>query len=213
MEIILPILLGIALSSGGVILPGLLNMTAVKISLRDGRQRAVIFSIGATLVVLIQCYIAVTFAKFINRNPDIIDLLQEIGLGIFFVLTIYFIFIAKAPRLRVDNEDEVVKLRSKTGEFFLGVLLSALNFFPIPYYVFVSITLYTYEYFYFTPLYIFLFVTSAVVGTFSTFYLYIIFFKKVGGRTEFLMQNINYIIGSITGLIALITFIRIMQGL
>lgn len=211
MEIILPVLLGIALSVGGIILPGLLNMTAVKITLRDGRQRAVIFSLGATAVVLLQCYIAVTFAKFINRNPDIIDLLQEIGLGIFFVLTIYFIFIAKAPRLRVE-EDEVVKLRSKTGEFFLGVLLSALNFFPIPFYVFVSITLYTYGYFYFTPLYIFLFVMGAVAGTFSTFYLYIIFFKKIGDRAEFLMRNMNYIIGSITGLITLITLLRILQG-
>ncbi len=212
MEIILPILLGITLSSGGVILPGLLNMTAVKISLRDGRRRAIIFSLGATAVVLIQCYIAVTFAKFIDRNPEIKDLLQEIGLGVFLVLTIYFIFVAKAPRLKVDNEDEAVKLRSKTGEFFLGVLLSALNFFPIPYYVFVSITLYTYGYFYFTPLYLFLFVTSAVIGTFSTFYLYIAFFKKIGTNADFLMRNINYIIGSITGLIALITFIRIMRA-
>mgnify|MGYP006143958631 CR=1 FL=1 len=212
MEIILPIFLGITLSSGGIILPGLLNMTAVKISLRDGRQRAVIFSLGATTVVLIQCYIAVTFAKFIDRNPEIKDLLQEIGLGVFLVLTIYFIFLAKTPRLKVDNEEEVVKLRSKTGEFFLGVLLSALNFFPIPYYVFVSITLYTYGYFYFTPLYIFLFVASAVIGTFSTFYLYIAFFKKIGTNAAFLMRNINYIIGSITGLIALITFIRIMRG-
>lgn len=211
MSIVLPLVLGVVISALGIMLPGLINMTAAKISLSDGRQRAVIFALGATSVVFVQTYIAVSFAKFINRNPGIIYLLEEIGLGIFTLLTIYFLFIAKKPEPK--DEEDVVKLRSRTGSFFLGALLSALNFFPIPYYVFISITLSSYGYFTFDNLYVFLFVMGVVLGSFGIFYLYIVSFKKIQYKTDFFMCNINYFIGGVTGLVSIITFIKIIRNL
>lgn len=210
MEIILPLFLGIIISAAGIALPGLINMTAAKISLKEGRQRAVIFALGATTVVFFQTYIAVSFAKFINSRPDIIYILEEAGLIIFVTLTIFFFFIAKKKKKK--KEKEVVKLGSRVGNFFLGALLSALNFFPIPYYVFVSVSLSKQNYFHFTPLFIFLFVIGVVVGSFSVFYLYIVFFKKIEHKTDFFMENINYILGSVTGLISIITIIKMIRN-
>ncbi|MNK14917.1 LysE type translocator [compost metagenome] len=210
MEIILPLFLGIIISAVGITLPGLINMTAAKISLKEGRQRAVIFALGATTVVFFQTYIAVSFAKFINSRPDIIYILEEAGLIIFVTLTIFFFFIAKKKKKK--KEKEVVKLGSRVGNFFLGALLSALNFFPIPYYVFVSVSLSKHNYFHFTPLFIFLFVIGVVVGSFSVFYLYIVFFKKIEHKTDFFMENINYILGSVTGLISIITIIKMIRN-
>ncbi|RZJ73728.1 MAG: lysine transporter LysE [Flavobacterium sp.] len=212
MDLLLAILLGFIMSAIGTSLPGLLNMTAAKVGLRDGRKRGVIFSLGATTVVFFQTYIAVSFAIFINSNPDIIDLLQEIGLAIFTILTIYFLFIAKKPVTK--EAEETVNVKSKTGRFFLGALLSALNFFPIPFYVFSSITLSTYGYFHLDDhLFIFLFVLGVMVGSFTIFYLYILFFKNSHGNTDFFMRNINYIIGSITGVISIITLFRVINNL
>jgi threonine/homoserine/homoserine lactone efflux protein len=211
MGIVLPLVLGFIISLIGAFLPGLLNMTAARISLRDGRRRAVIYSLGAVTVIFFQTYVAVSFAKFINSNPGVISLLQEIGLGIFIVLTIYFLVIAKKPITK--QEEEVVTIKSKTGRFFLGMLLSALNFFPIPFYVFVSITLSTYNYFYFDHLFVFLFVVGVMIGSFAILYLYILFFKNIRRRTSFFSDNINYIIGSVTGIISLITLIRILKDL
>jgi threonine/homoserine/homoserine lactone efflux protein len=210
MDIILPLILGIVISAAGIALPGLINMTAAKISLKEGRQRAVIFALGATTVVFFQTYIAVSFAKFINSRPDIIYILEEAGLIIFVSLTIFFFFIAKKKKKK--KEKDVVKLGSRTGNFFLGALLSALNFFPIPYYVFVSVSLSKSDYFYFTPLFIFLFVIGVVVGSFSVFYLYIVFFKKIEHKTDFFMENINYLLGSVTGLISIITIIKMIRN-
>jgi threonine/homoserine/homoserine lactone efflux protein len=210
MDIILPLILGIIISAAGIALPGLINMTAAKISLKEGRQRAVIFALGATTVVFFQTYIAVSFAKFINSRPDIIYILEEAGLIIFVSLTIFFFFIAKKKKKK--KEKDVVKLGSRTGNFFLGALLSALNFFPIPYYVFVSVSLSKSDYFYFTPLFIFLFVIGVVVGSFSVFYLYIVFFKKIEHKTDFFMENINYLLGSVTGLISIITIIKMIRN-
>ena len=211
MDIALPLIIGFFVSSVGILLPGLLNMTAAKISLRDGRQRAVVFAMGASTVIFIQTYIAVSFAKFINSHPEIIELLEEVGFGIFTVLTVYFLFLAKRKKPKV--EEEVVKLRSRTGNFFLGTLLSSLNFFPIPYYVFVSISLAKYGYFSFGHLYVFLFVLAAALGALAVFYLYIVFFKKVGDGTGFFMNNSNYLIGGVTGLVAAVTLIKILRNI
>ncbi|MEL1245615.1 LysE family transporter [Flavobacterium sp. DGU11] len=210
MEIILPLLLGIVLSSVGVVLPGLLNMTAAKISLKEGRQSAVIFALGASTVVFFQTYIAVSFAKFLYSRPDIIHILEETGLVIFSILTLYFLLIAK--KKKVKKGKDLVKLKSRTSNFFLGALLSALNFFPIPYYVFISVSFSSYNYFYFTNLFVFLFVIGVVIGSFSIFYLYIVFFKKLEHKADFFMKNVNYFLGGVTGMVAILTLIKILRS-
>jgi len=210
MEVILPLLVGFGVAFSTTLLPGLLNMTAAKVSLLEGRRNALIFALGAAIVVFFQSFIAVTFAKLINSRPDIVDTLEEVGVLIFFVLTVYFLFLSKKKKPKAA--DAVVKVRSRTGNFFLGMALSALNFFPIPFYVFLSISLSAIKIFFFTNLYIFFFVTGAMGGAFLVFYLYIIFFKKFEHKTEFFMRNVNYFIGSITGLIAVVTLLRIWKN-
>ncbi len=209
MGIVLPLIFGFFFSAVGTALPGLINMTAAKISLREGRQRAVLFALGASTIVFFQAYIAVSFAKFINSRPDIIYMLQETGVFIFSTLTIYFLFIAGK---RKHEADHVVKVRSRGGNYVTGILLSVLNFFPIPYYVFISISLSAARSFEFTPLSIFLFVMGAVAGAFLVFYLYIAFFRRFEARAAFFMRNINYLLGSVTGLVAIITLIKILRN-
>lgn len=210
MQVITPILLGFAVAFITTLLPGLLNMTAAKVSLKEGRKNAMVFAGGAAAIVFIQAFIAVTFAKLINRRPDIVYLLEEVGVLIFFMLTVYFLFLSKRKKPKADAD--IVKIRSKTGNFFLGMALSALNFFPIPFYVFISISLSAAKVFFFTNLYIFLFVAGAMGGAFFVFYLYIIFFKKFQHKTDFFLRNVNYFIGSITGIVAVITLLRIWKN-
>ncbi|WP_235935466.1 LysE family transporter [Flavobacterium ichthyis] len=200
---------GVLFSSIGIALPGLINMTAAKTSVRDGKTRALVFTAGALVIIFIQAYIAVAFAKLINSKPDLIMMLQEIGLVLFSLLTIYFFFIAKKPKLKSEEEP---KVRTKVGRFFLGMLLSALNFFPIPYFVFVSVSLANNKHIIFAPLNNFLFVIGVTVGSFAVFYLYIIFFKKIEHKTEWMMRNLNYFLGTITGIVALVNLIKIFRN-
>jgi threonine/homoserine/homoserine lactone efflux protein len=208
MTLLLPFFLGFIAAAIGITPPGLINMTAAKVSLKDGRNKAIFFAIGATVIVFFQTLLALLFANFINSRPDIINRLQEIGLFIFITLTIYFFWKAKKPKLPKSE----TKVRSKANRFFLGMLLSTLNLFPIPYYVFISITLSTYGYFYFNESFIYAFVTGVVTGSFLVFYLYILFFKKKDAKSSFLMHYGNYIIGSITGLVSLFTLFKLLKG-
>ncbi|WP_281336891.1 LysE family transporter [Flavobacterium eburneipallidum] len=204
---ITPLFFGFITAFIGIIPPGLINMTAAKVNHKEGKRNAIGFVLGAVLVITFQVFFAILFAKIINRRPDLVTLLREIGLGIFTILTIYFLGIAKSPK----TKSKKLKKTSQTKRFFLGMLLSALNFFPIPYYVFISISLASYQLFSFEPTSIFLFVGGAVLGSFLVFYFYISFLSRIENKTDYLMKNMNTIIGCITGLVSIVTLINIIN--
>ena len=203
----LPLFLGFLTSSVGITPPGLINMTAAKMSLNEGRTRALLFASGASVVVMLQALIAVLFARFLDKHPEVIIVLRECGLAVFTALTIYFFWTAK----KVKQQKEAIKLHSKKSRFFMGMLLSALNFFPLPFYVFVSITLASYNYFSFDKTFIYTFVLGSGIGAFFAFYCYIAFFKKMESSTVFILKNMNYIIGTITGVISILTLLNILE--
>lgn len=199
--------LGFITSCIAIVPPGLLNMTAAKIGLKEGRARALVFAAGATTIVFIQTFLAVLFAKFLDRSPQVILILREVGLVVFTAITIFFYL--KGENNTVEDPD--AKLNSKRSRYFLGMLLSALNLFPIPFYVFVSITLSSYNFFVFEQMFILTFVLGSGLGAFFAFYCYIAFFKKMETKTVFLIKNMNYFIATVTGLISIFTLFNVLN--
>lgn len=208
MSIFVPFISGFIASVTGVLPPGLINLTAAKVSLTDGKKRAMMFVLGALFVIFYQTYISVIFAQYINSHQDIIVLLRKIELVIFIGISIYYLFFVKNPNLHPDEE---FHLKSKRNRFFMGMLISAINFFPIPYYVLVSISLANYDLFIFDTLSIYCLVFGVVAGSFSVFYLYILFFNKMKTKADYFVNNMNKIIGIITGLIAVITLFNVLK--
>ncbi|TDP03882.1 LysE family transporter [Flavobacterium sp. 245] len=208
MALFTPLLSGFIAAAIGIIPPGLINMTAAKINMKEGKKNALWFVVGAVLVIFFQVSVAVLFARVIDNRPDVVTLLREVGFVIFSILTIYFLFIAKDPQTKKKSK---IKKSSKKSRFFLGMLLSGLNFFPIPYYVVVSVTLASYHLFAFENNIIFTFVLGSVLGSFAALYSYIAFFGRIEKKTDYLMRNMNTIIGSITGLVAVVTLFNILN--
>jgi len=199
-------LLGVIVAILSVLPPGLLNMSAAKISLDESRSRGVIFSIGASLVVILQTFIAAIFARYLSKHPDVIDIIRIIALVLFILITIYFIFIAKGEKRKKE-----AKLRGKKSSFFYGMLISALNVFPVPYQAYMTTTLSSYGWMDFSQESIYSYMIGVGVGSFIALYLYILFFNKLKGKTLTSQQNMNYIIGAITGVIAIITLINVIK--
>ena len=206
-DFILPLIFGFLAASFGTIFPGLINMTAAKVSMNDGRDSALLFVVGAVLVIFFQTLVAIIFARYLDGHPDVVILLREVGLGIFLALTFYFFFIAKKPKRKKKNIDT----RSKSNRFFYGMLLAGLNFFPVPFYVFVTITLAAYNIFSFDAIPIASFLVGVLLGSFAIFYFYIIYFIKLEAKADFLFKNINKIIGTITGIVSIITIINLVK--
>ncbi|MTG98655.1 MULTISPECIES: LysE family translocator [Myroides] len=206
-EGIILLLYGFMAAVLGVSLPGLLNMTAVKISQEYGYNDAFKYICGALSVIFIQTFIAIFFSRLIESSPAITEALHEIGLAIFSVLTIYFFFFAKRKEKRKHQGD----IPKRQTPFLQGILLASINVFSIPFYVFLSITLATYDYHIFDQIYTILFSLGVVMGSALMFYMYIYFFKKITREDAFILKNINYIIGSITAIISLITVYKLLR--
>ena len=208
MQFILPFLLGLVVALVGVFPPGIVNMTGAKIGTEDGKTRALLFTIGALVVVFFQTLVALNFAKYISSHEEVVVLLREIGFLVFCILTIYFFFIAKKIKNKKSKE---IKIKSKKSRFFLGLFFSAINFFPIPYYAFMSISLASFHYFIFNTVSIYAFAVGVVLGSFLVFYSYIYFFKKIESKTDYIVKNMNPIIGSVTGFAAFLALYKILK--
>ncbi|TXG36805.1 LysE family transporter [Seonamhaeicola maritimus] len=199
--------LGLFIALLGVIPPGLLNMTAAKISLKDGHSRGIVFSIGVCVIVMVQTAIASVFARYLSNHPEVIDVLQRVALVIFILITVYFLFIAKTkPKQQIEPQ-----IRSKYSRFFQGMLLSSINVFPIPYQAYMTITLASFGWLDFEQISIISYVAGAASGTFVMLYMYIFFFDKIKSKTLTSQKNMNYIIGGITGIISIVTLINILK--
>ncbi|MDP5157883.1 MAG: lysine transporter LysE [Flaviramulus sp.] len=209
MDITFIFFLGLVIALIGVIPPGLLNMTAAKISLKEGHVRGVMFSIGVCVIVIAQTYLAAIFARYLSMHPEVVDILQRVAFIIFILITIYFLFISKSkPQQQLQP-----KMKSKHSRFFQGMFLSAINVFPIPYQAYMTITLASFGWLDFNQISIISYVSGAAMGTFVTLYTYIFFFEKIKGKSFTSQKNMNYVIGSITGIIAIITLINIIKEL
>ncbi|MEO8934563.1 MAG: LysE family transporter [Xanthomarina sp.] len=209
MDLALVVFLGFSATFLSTLPPGLINITAAKISLREGHIRGVMFALGASFVVLFQALVATIFARYLSNHPDVIGVLRVVALVLFTLISIYFIFIAKSKGKKKKERDS----RSKTKRFFHGMFLSVINFFPIPFQAYIAITLASFGILKFNNLGIGVFVIGSSLGAFLAMYLYMRFFEKIKDRKIASQKYMNYLIGTITGVVAIITLVNVLKDL
>jgi len=207
MEFILYFFFGYVFALIGVVPPGLLNMTAARISIEESRRNAFLFSLGVITTVALQTYLALLFARYLDKHPEIISVLQQVGLVIFIGITIYFLFIAQEKK----TISQQVHHKSKRRRYFQGLSIAGLNLFPLPYWVYLSITFSAFGWFDFTKSFIALCVFGSALGTLTMLVAYAFYFDSVKKKQSDLNLNINHIIGGITALISVFTILKILK--
>ncbi len=211
MQYIELLLIGIFTALLGTSLPGLLNMTVVKIGKSEGYKSAYTFISGVGIVIAIQVYLAIFFAKFINFNEKVTLLFREIGLFVFIVLTIYFLFFAEnIDRKKQEKKLEKNEVKQK-NKFIYGLFLASINIFPIPFYVFLSATLVSYNVIVFGNPNSSIFTLGVVIGSLMMFYLYLRMFNNKSKDNSFILKNINYVIGGVTSVVSLLTIYQLVK--
>ncbi|WP_333661124.1 LysE family transporter [Chishuiella changwenlii] len=210
MDFIQLLFIGIFTAIIGTSIPGLLNMTVVKIGKQEGEKSAYSFILGASITIAIQVYLAIFFAKFINFNAEVTKIFREVGLFVFVIITIYFLFIAKSrDRKKKQNKlDEIGEVKQK-NKLLYGLFLSAINVFPIPFYVFLSATLVSYNIDIFGQPNSSIFALGVVIGSVLVFYSYLKIFRNKSEDNSFILKNINYVIGGITSVVSLLTIYQL----
>ena len=196
----LALVLGLFISTIGIIIPGMLNMTIAKISVKENQQQALNFAFGAVVVVFFQAFLGTYFAKFLDAHPFFSEGLKKIGTFIFIGLTIAFVTLGFKAK---SKKRKKVIIETKKNRFLYGVVMSSLNMFAIPWYAFTSLMMASKDWFVYDLLSIVLFSLSAASGTYFVFYLYALYFKKIEHKLSFIVQNINFFIAFLTGLVAI----------
>jgi threonine/homoserine/homoserine lactone efflux protein len=197
--------LALLFSFVGVLPPGIVNMTVANYSAKKSIKKAKKFVYGAVTVVFLQSSIAYLFATFLQDNPAVVQNLKLVGSVVFILLTLFFLGKGIQVFLQTKGEIRQKSTKSRFKPFYHGVFISALNVFPIPYYAFVSLYLSAFIPDFFNYSVGILFVLGATLGTFLVFIGYAYLFRKIKHKVSFFINNINFIIATITALIAVFT--------
>ena len=198
-------LIGFIMSFLGTLFPSMLNMTSVKISIKETQKKALYFSAGVSLIVIIQAYIAVGFSKILLDNPRYLIVLQQVGTIVFIGLSVFFF-----NNVRKQKKKQL-KNNSRKGKGFLsGILLSSLNMFAIPFYFGVTSFLVMMHWYKFTLINNIFFVLGSALGTFSILLLYAYLAKKIENKIEYFANQMDLVLGIITGLIVIINVIDVL---
>lgn len=203
MTIILLFFFGFIFSFIGSITPSMLNMTAIKVSLDNGRKAANNYALGVSIIVFIQVVVAVILTKYILNNPTIIETLEKFGIVIFSFLSYYFYRESKKRKVNINTE----KLK-KENAFLTGVILSVLNMFAIPFYSGTVVTLDLFKLFNYDFIPVLFFTLGSVIGTFYILYLYGKFAKIIQQKTGKLTKDINLVLSILTGFVAIFTLLK-----
>lgn len=190
---------------GGVIPPGLVNMTVAKSCVERGKRSGVFVSLGSCTIVLIQAFFAILLSKYILSHPYVNKMLLRAGLVVFLLLMIYFFIQAKK-----NKKIKTSKKGNSAKSYLRGLTIALFNVFPIPYFVALS-TAFAPEKGDYDIVDMVIFASAAALGSFATLYGYVIGFAKIERHTQSFSKYSNYFMAGLMLILVIITLIRIYK--
>lgn len=184
--------------------PGMLNMTAVRTAIEKGLKEGVWFSLGAASIVIPQAFVALAFAQYFAKHPEIVENLKWAGVFVLLILSVVFFFQA-----RKKFKGEGSKRKGKS--FVMGALMSTMNMLAIPFYLVLSSVLKDKGRLIMEQPYISLFVLGVFLGALSLFLTYVRFSKVIQKRAQFIASNINYILSVLFFILGILTLINMIN--
>ncbi|AVR45243.1 lysine transporter LysE [Christiangramia fulva] len=191
----------------GVVPPGLVNMTVAKTCVESGKKNGLYVAIGAGIVILLQAFIAVLLAKYIFDHPFVKKILLRAGLVIFSILGVYFFIQAKKKKGIKHTAHE-----GNAHSIFKGMLIAALNLFPIPYFVAIAGTMNLTAGVNYDWSLIISFALAAAGGSFTSLYLYVFFFNKIEEKAEKFARYSNYFMAGLMVILVVVAIFRIFYN-
>lgn len=196
--------LGLSSSYLGTVTPSMLNITATKISIENNKRAAINYAIGVSLIVVLQAYFALFILKALHLNTFILESIQIISVAIFSILSVFFYYKARNNNLHSSAQ------KTSKKSFITGLGLALLNMFAIPFYYGIGSFFNMQGWLHLDEISIFIFVIGSGLGTYLLLYNYIFLAEKIKSRLTSLTQYINYFLSLFTGVIAIVSFIKIL---
>lgn len=200
MELVYTVFWAMSMNFLGFLAPGMMNMTAVKVSMEHSKKQAFQFVFGTTTIIVLQAAMAISFSKFLLQNNHIIDYLTYVGVIVLFLLS--FLFYKQAK-----NSD--VKSGLTNGTFLSGIKMAGMNMMAIPFFVGYSTMLEHKQLIHNQlPNNIF-FVIGAGLGFFIIMTVYIYFAQIIQKKASSIAKNINGILAVLFLVLGIVALVKI----
>lgn len=199
-EYVMAFLLGTLGALFGIVLPGMLNMTAVSISVKNGKRAGLLFGAGMSSTTCIQAFVAFGFADYLRKHGEVLERLNSFALALMIVLAVFFIY--------KGQTGETVKPQKISGRkhFGGGVMMGMLNALTLLYFFALGTVLVSRNLVQNGIVSVICFSLGAGLGAFIIFWLYVRAAGWISENALWLTRNMNYVIGGF------FIFLAILQG-
>jgi len=180
-------------------------MSVAKTCVEHGKKNGILVAIGASIIVLFQAWIAIQLAQYIYGNPFVQNVLLSTGLVVFSGMAIYFFIMARKSNVKEVKVSKHAGIKS-LGK---GMIVSALNVLPIPYFCALGVGLNVSGSVDYDIIAMLAFIAAATLGTFTALYLYATFFARINKKSATFSKYSNYFMAVLMVVLIIITLVRI----
>ena len=198
---------GLLISFLGSLPLGTLNVAAMQIGIQESIQNAIWFSLGSLLVEMIYVRISLVGIDWVRKQQRLMKAMEWITLGIIVALAVGS-FVAA---FKSGGGSKNVLLNNNLHRFVLGMLMCAINPVQIPFWFGWSTVLFTKKILEPRPLYYNGYIVGIGVGTLLGNCVFIFGGKWMIQRIANSEQYLNWVIGGIFTVTALIQLVMILR--
>lgn len=199
---------GLFISFLGTLPMGTLNVMAMQIAVQESILFAIYFSLGCIIVEVLYVRLSLVGISWIRKQEKIMKAMEWITLGILIALAVGSFLAAT----KSGSGGKSAFLHNNMHRFLLGMLMSAINPVQIPFWFGWSTVLFSKKILEPKNSQYNLYIVGIGLGTLLGHSLFIFGGDWVVSKINNSEQYINWVIGSIFSLTAIIQFIRILKG-
>lgn len=198
---------GLMVSFLGTLPLGTLNVAAMQISVQESILHGVYFALGALLVEMIYVRISLVGINWVSKRKKIFKWMEWIAVVIVLALAIGSFVAAMQPQASKN-----VLLNNNIHRFFLGIFISAINPVQIPFWFGWSTVLFAKKILIPKNSYYNLYIVGIGLGTLLGNCVFIFGGKVIVQKLNTNQSLLNWIIGGIFALTAIILTIKILMN-
>lgn len=196
---------GLLVSFLGSLPLGTLNVAAMQISVQESIRHAIYFSLGSLTVEMVYVRISLVGINWIRKQKKLFRWMEWITLAIVVALAVGSFIAAMSP-----HEQKNVMLNNHVQRFWLGMMLSAISPMQIPFWFGWSTVLFAKKILIPENSYYNLYIVGIGIGTLLGNFVFIFGGKYIVQKLNTNQNVINWVIGGIFAITAIIFLIKIL---
>ena len=202
---------GLMISFLGSLPLGTLNVAAMQLGIYESIKNAMLFSFGSLLVEMVYVRISLVGINWIQKQQRLMDIMQWITFGIIVALACVSFYAALHTPANAENQGTNPYADINVNRFLLGMFLCAINPVQIPFWFGWSTVLFSKKVLEPINKHYNTYIVGIGLGTFAGNCVFIFGGKWLVGRIANSQQYLNWVIGGIFAITALITLYKILR--